>query len=56
MKQKHESMESERDRHGAAGRDNDSIRAAILEQAVIVCFFYFMSGKILMMQFLCDYV
>ncbi|KAL5564868.1 hypothetical protein UlMin_028032 [Ulmus minor] len=36
MKQKHESMEADKDRHGAAGRDRDSVRAAILEEAVIV--------------------
>ncbi|KAH7518206.1 probable helicase MAGATAMA 3 isoform X2 [Ziziphus jujuba] len=36
VKQKHESMEADKDRFRAAGSDKDSIRAAILEQAVIV--------------------
>lgn len=39
VKQKQESMEVAKDRQGAAGRDMDSIRAAILEEAVIVCKF-----------------
>lgn len=45
VKQKHESMEAEKDRFGAAGSDKDSIRDAILEQAVIVCEFYFVLIK-----------
>lgn len=32
-------MEADKERFGAAGRDRDSIRAAILEEAVIVCNF-----------------
>ena len=39
MKQKHESMEVDKERSGAAGKDRDSVRAAILEEAVIVCNF-----------------
>lgn len=46
MKQKLESMEADKERYGAAGSDKDSIRAAILEQAVIVCIFYFLLGKV----------
>lgn len=34
-------MEADKDRFRAAGSDKDSIRAAILEQAVIVSDFYF---------------
>ncbi|XP_062109924.1 probable helicase MAGATAMA 3 [Humulus lupulus] len=36
LKQKNESMEADKERFGAAGRDRDSVRAAILEEAVIV--------------------
>ncbi|KAF4347573.1 hypothetical protein G4B88_009929 [Cannabis sativa] len=36
LKQKNESMEVDKERVGAAGRDRDSVRAAILEEAVIV--------------------
>lgn len=36
VKQKHESMEVDKERCGGAGKDRDSVRAAILEEAVIV--------------------
>ncbi|XP_059433882.1 probable helicase MAGATAMA 3 isoform X1 [Corylus avellana] len=36
VKQKQESMNAGKDKHGAPGRDKDSIRAAILDEAVIV--------------------
>ena len=39
LKQKNESMEADKERFGAAGKDRDSVRAAILEEAVIVCNF-----------------
>lgn len=37
VKQKNESMEVDKER--AVGKDRDSVRAAILEEAVIVCKF-----------------
>lgn len=40
MKQKQESMNADKEKHGAPGRDKDSIRAAILDEAVIVCNFF----------------
>ncbi|KAB1206980.1 putative helicase MAGATAMA 3 [Morella rubra] len=36
VKQKQESMNADKEKHGAPGRDKDSIRAAILDEAVIV--------------------
>ncbi|KAK7852315.1 putative helicase magatama 3 [Quercus suber] len=36
VKQKQESMSADKDKHGAPQRDKDSIRAAILDEAVIV--------------------
>ncbi|XP_024022736.1 probable helicase MAGATAMA 3 isoform X2 [Morus notabilis] len=36
VKQKHESMEVDKERCGGAGKDRDSVRAAILEESVIV--------------------
>lgn len=30
-------MNADKEKHGAPGRDKDSIRAAILDEAVIVC-------------------
>lgn len=37
VKQKQESMNADKEKHGAPGRDKDRIRAAILDEAVIVC-------------------
>ncbi|XP_062178098.1 probable helicase MAGATAMA 3 isoform X2 [Alnus glutinosa] len=36
VKQKQESMNADKEKHGGPGRDKDSIRAAILDEAVIV--------------------
>lgn len=41
MKQKQDESGADRQKHGAAGGDTDSIRNAILEEAVIVCKFNF---------------
>ncbi|XP_035540590.1 probable helicase MAGATAMA 3 isoform X3 [Juglans regia] len=37
VKQKQESMNADKEKHGVPGRDKDRIRAAILDEAVIVC-------------------
>lgn len=37
VKQKQESMNADKEKHGVPGRDKDRIRAAILDESVIVC-------------------
>ena len=47
MKQKQDSMSADKDKHGAPQRDKDSIRAAILDEAVIVCNFFLVLSEIM---------